>query len=413
MADQLLPTDEARRHALVVRGGRLFRVPAGFYLMSPRRLGPLLRSPVLSLRGKLRLLAEPLVARKINKLLGSEGGEQNNCDESVASFVCRRLGRETYERLVQPLVAGIYTADAANLSMAATMPEFLAMEREHGSLLRASLRRPAAVDARSAIRNPRTGIESASGARYASFVAPRDGMSSLVAALAKRLPMGAVRLNAPVESLILREDGRWHVSRAESGTTETFDAVIVALPAYAAARVFRTCDAELAADLAAIPYAGCAVVSCAYRRSQFARPLDGFGFVVPQIERRRLIAGSFASNKFPGRAPHDAALIRAFVGGSLQPDLAGLPDAELVPLVRDELADLLQIVGEPLWADIARWPNSMPQYQLGHLDLVTRIEQRAARLPALALAGNAYRGVGIPQCIASGEAAAARVLSGL
>ncbi|MEX2316908.1 MAG: protoporphyrinogen oxidase [Pirellulales bacterium] len=401
IAGKLLPTDETRRRALVVHGGRLLAIPAGFYLMSPRRLWPLVRSPVLSVRGKLRLLAEPLVPPRGGVIeQGTGSGERGaesfipERDESVASFASRRLGREAYERLVQPLVAGIYTADAAKLSMAATMPEFLRYERENGSLLRATLN---------------SDSDSTSGARYGSFVAPRDGLGSLVAALVERLPAGCVRLGTRVIQIGRVANGDWQLEFEPRAAIEHYDAVIVALPSHAAAGILETHDAKLAAELSAIPYAGCVVVSCAFQRDQIADALDGFGFVVPQIENRRIVAGSFASNKFPGRAPQGNVLIRTFVGGSLRPELMGLPDEDLRRLVLDELADLLTIVGRPQWVDIARWPQSMPQYQVGHLSRVAQIERLAARWPSLALAGNAYQGVGIPQCIASGEAAADRV----
>jgi len=402
LIDELLPTDDTRRRAHVVHEGRLLPIPAGFYLMSPRRLGPILTSPLLSLRGKLRLLAEPLVPRRgrlsVEEGAGSRWQEARSDDESVASFARRRMGREVFERLVQPLVAGIYTADSEKLSMAATMPDFLAHERVHASLLRATVRM-------------QKGGESASGARYGLFVAPKFGMGSVVNALVGRLPPGAVRLSTPVHRIQQLARGDWLLEVGEKREAAEFDAVIVALPAHAAARALQSLDASLASELAAISYAGCVVVSCGFRRDQIAHPLDGFGFVVPQIEGRKIVAGSYASNKFPGRAPLDDVLIRTFVGGSLQPQLMELPDDELRRIVLDELADLLTITGQPKFTDIARWPLSMPQYHVGHLSRVERIEQRANRWPGLALAGNAYHGVGIPQCIASGEAAAERVVT--
>jgi len=402
IADQLQRTDETRRRALVVRGGRLLPIPSGFFLMSPRKLWPLLTSPVLSLRGKLRLLAEPLVRRRKPSPTGRGQAEG---DESVAAFARRRLGREAFERLVQPLVAGIYTADPEKLSMAATMPEFLSYEHQHGSLLRATLT-TAPLNSPSA--------DHASGPRYALFAAPEQGMASLVSALAARLPRDTINLNARIMQLHRQVDGRWRLdfgSNPQSAirNPQSFDAVILAVPAPAAASLLVSLDAELAAELAAIPYAGCAVVSFGFTRDQIAHPLDAFGFVVPEIERRRIIAASFASLKFPGRAPADHVLIRVFVGGALYPERVDLPDADLRQLALDELTDLLRISGEPLVADIARWPNSMPQYHVGHLDRVARIESLTARHPGLALAGNAYHGVGIPQCIASGETAAEQV----
>lgn len=421
VAERLLPTDERHRRALVVRRGQLLPVPEGFLLMSPGRLWPLVTTRVLSLPGRLRLLAEPLVRRRAEERVQGSGFRTNDqgdltselrilnppSDESVESFATRRLGRETFERLVQPLLAGIYTADPAKLSMAATMPEFLADEQQYGSLLRAAVTR--AARAKREQKRATASVASESGARYGKFVAPPDGMGSLVETVASRLPAGSVRLGARVTSLRRREDGRWEVQDAADDTAEIFDAVILALPAYETARLLSGCDAELAVLLKEIPYASAVVVGFGYRRDQVEHPLDGFGLVVPQVEGRQIIAASFASVKFPGRAPADRVLIRAFVGGALQPELAELSEERLCHMAHEELSQLLGIAGQPQWCDVARWRRSMPQYHLGHVQRVDEIERRVAEWPGLELAGNAYRGVGIPQCVHSGEQAAQRV----
>ncbi len=419
LANELLSTDESRRRAFVVKNGKLIPIPDGFFLMSPRKLLPLLASPILSLPGRIRLLAEPFIPRgPASTKLNPEPRTPNPRDESVASFARRRLGRETFERLVQPLVAGIYTADPEKLSMAATMPEFLAQERDHGGLLRARRRLGRLSD---------QSTNNASGARYSLFAAPKDGIASLVQALVARMTLSAIHLNAPIESVSQMSDGRWqldfgfrisdfglahgssNLQSAFRNPQSVFDALILAVPAHAAAELLNRQDHSLATELSAIEYAGCAVVSLAFQRKQIGHSLDGFGFVVPQVEHRCIIAASFASQKFPGRAPAGAALIRVFIGGALQPELLELPDDDLRQLAIDELRDFLHITGEPLLADIARWPRSMPQYHVGHVDHIARIEELAARHPTLALAGNAYHGVGIPQCIASAESAAERL----
>lgn len=407
IANRLLPTDDARRRAMVVRDGRLLPVPQGFYLMSPRRLRPILESPVLSWPGKLRLLAEPLIPRGRSTAAGE--------DESVASFATRRLGRETFERLVQPLVAGIYTGDATRLSMAATMPEFLAFERHHSSLLRATLRRRTGHFSDQSPTSPEI---TASGARYGLFAAPDGGMATLIAALANRLPHESIQLNTQVGQITRTEENRWELrffSRRSPlvARRSSYDALILAVPTHAAARLLRSAAPELSAALSEIEYASCTVVSLACRRSQISDPLDSFGFVVPRSENRRIVAASFASQKFSGRAPADGVLIRVFVGGAMSPELADLPDDDIRELVRRELADLIDFRGEPLWTDIARWPRSMPQYHVGHLERIARIEQLVSRQRFLALAGNAYHGVGIPQCVHSGERAAEEIVDHL
>lgn len=388
-SEQLIPTSTEQRQAMVVCRGRLERVPEGFMLMAPRRLWPLVTTPILSLRGKLRLFGELFVGR-----------QQASGDESLAAFTRRRLGREAFERLVQPLVGGIYAADPEKLSLRATLPRFIDMEQRHGGLLKASWKTKNADDG-----------ERGSGARYGLFVAPRDGMSSLVEAIAARLPPASVRLKQHVEHLTPTADGGWKVGIEHEGRRSELpcDAVIVTAGAPIAARLLRPMDATLADRLAEIPYAGTSIVSLAYPRDRVSRGLDSFGFVVPAIEQRQILAASFSSVKFPGRAPQGSVLVRVFIGGACQSELANLSDERLLEIATGELAELIGARGEPLLAEIARWPASMPQYHLGHCERVDAIEQAVQAWPTLALAGNAYRGVGIPHCIRSGETAAEQI----
>lgn len=383
LAEQLLPTREAQRRAYVVRRGKLLPVPLGFHLLAPSRVWPIARSPLLSWQGKVRLLCEPLVRRR-----------REIDDESLASFARRRLGREAFDRIVQPLVAGIYTADAERLSMAAALPRFVEMERQSGSLMRA------------AWRSRQADATAASGARYGLFVAPREGMSSLVDALCRRLGERGVERGGEVTDL-MRADELWSVTAADQ--RESFDAVLLALPAHAAARLVQKTSEELASALETIPYAGSAIVVAAYARERIAGALEGFGFVVPAVERRHILAASFSSSKFDGRAPDGRVLIRAFLGGAERPEQLELDDETLVKRTEADLAELLGVRGPPELTRVVRWPRSMPQYHVGHLAVVDRIEKLAARWPSLALAGNAYHGVGVPNCIHSGEQAAERI----
>ena len=393
-ADQLIPTSGEHRGALVVNRGRLVRVPEGFMLLAPARLWPLVTTPLLSPLGKLRLLCEPWVRRR-------EGDD----DESLAGFARRRLGREAFERIVQPLSAGIYTADPEKLSLRATLPRFIEMERRHGSLIRGARKEQAAADAENA--------QQGSGARYSLFVTPREGMSSLVAAVAGSLPQGTVRLGCSAESIAADPAGGWQVRIAGDSQPLACDGLIVATPAAQAARLVANFDPVLSGELAGIESASTAVVVLAYRREQIGRPLDGFGFVVPAVEKRRILSGSFSSVKFPGRAPQDAVLIRVFLGGACQGELVDLDDRRLVQIACEELAELISAAGAPLWSEVVRWHRAMPQYHLGHSGRVARIEQAVEHWPALALAGNAYHGVGIPHCIRSGELAAEQVAAAL
>lgn len=386
LENELLPTDAARRRALVVSRGQIREVPEGFVLMAPRKLGPTLATPLLSLRGKLRLLREPFVARR-----------RSEADESVAGFCRRRLGDEVFERIVQPLVGGIYTADPDRLSMAAAFPQFVRQEREHGSLYRAAR---AAAEPTS---------DASSGARYGLFVAPRGGFEQLIGAIAARLPDDRVALNTPVSDCEPTGDG-WRLRGADGAALGAFAAVVVALPASAAAQTVGGFDGALGDELSSIAYAGASIVCLGVRDEQIAAAPNGFGFVVPAIERREILAASFASYKFPGRAPEGRTLIRVFVGGALQPELADRDDDALIAIARRELADLVGLSGEPELRFVARWPRRMPQYHVGHVQRVERIERAARRWPGLVLAGAAYRGVGVPQCVRSGEQAAERVL---
>ncbi len=389
--DQLVETDDQHRGAFVVRKGKLHRIPQGFIIMAPSRVWPVVTTPILSPWAKLRMAAEFFVPKR-----------KDDSDESLAGFVIRRFGRQTYDRLVQPLIGGIYTGDPSRLSLQATMPRFREMEKGHGSLIRAVMRQ--------AKKQPKADRDS-SGGRYSMFVAPRDGISSLVQAIANRLSEGSIQLNADVSGLQRQADGSWQVSLG-SGASEAarFDAVVVATPAKTTAKLVQETDSVLAEELSAIHHSGCCIVTLGYHRSQIEHPMDGFGFVVPAVEKRKIISGSFSSVKYPGRAPDDQVLIRVFIGGALQAELLDLADDELKRIAVDELAELMGIKGAPLLTRIARLPASMPQYYVGHKERVEAIRQRAADAGGLFLTGNAFQGVGIPFCIFGGEKTAGRVI---
>lgn len=390
LEDALIGTEPAERRAMVVRDGKLYPVPRGFQLMAPARIGSILTTPVLSLAGKLRLACERFVPQR----------SKNEAEESLAQFATRRLGREVYQRLVQPLVAGIYSADPEKLSVLATLPRFVEMEATFGSLTRAARARTGRDLASS----------SGSGARYGLFVAPRDGVSMLVESIARQLPADVVQLGAKVEQLARKADGSWTLKVDGRAEELSADGVVLATPSSAAATLLADVDSQLSRDLASIPYSSCAIVVLGYKSDQIRRPLHGFGFVVPAIEGRRIIAASYSSSKFANRAPADHVLIRVFIGGALQAELVDLPDEQLRAIACEELGELLGIRDEPLKCHIVRWRNSMPQYHVGHGRLVDRIQRQVEQLGGLALAGNAYRGVGIPQCIRAGELAAEKLL---
>ena len=378
LESRLIQTNEKYRRSFIVRDGRLRAVPEGFQLLAPSRMWPFLTSDIFSLAGKARMAAELFLPRK-----GTNGTQ----DESLASFVRRRLGREALERMAQPMVGGIYTADPETLSLRATLPRFLDMEREHRSLILAMLRQ-------SHVQKSGT-----SGARYSLFLSFERGMQVLVDELAKLKT--DIRLNTRVQSLRLN-NSTWNIT---TNTGEQFEAesVCLAVPAYIAAALL---NGSVAAKLGQIKYASTATINFAFKRSAVNHPLNGFGFVVPFIEKRSLIACTFSSVKFSGRAPDDHVLLRAFAGGALQPEIFALDESEMASRVETDLRELLGITSKPLFIEVAKWERSMPQYEVGHLDRINEIEKEVSKLPGLTLAGNSYRGAGIPDCIRSGERAA-------
>jgi oxygen-dependent protoporphyrinogen oxidase len=392
LEDRLVRTDDRYRRTFVWFGGRLHPLPDGFQLLAPTRLRPFLASRLFSWPGKLRMALDVLLPRG-----GGLVPRALDRDESLGSFVRRRLGAEALERVAQPLIAGIYTADPDELSLAATMPRFLDLERRERSVALALWR--------AGRRVPQPGT---SGARWSLFVSLRGGMGELVEALAARLPAGAVLLKQRVAG-ITRAGGGWRLDTG-SGDSVNADAVIVATESHVASRLLRYVDPAAASLLAEVSYASSATVTVAYRRADIPHPLEGFGFVVPRVERRALLACTFSSVKYPGRAPEGLALLRCFLGGALDEGALERSDDELAATARAELRDALGIAAEPILVRVRRWPHAMPQYRVGHLDRVDAIERALGRLPGLVVAGSGYRGVGISDCVRSGEAAAARVL---
>jgi protoporphyrinogen/coproporphyrinogen III oxidase len=387
---ELIPTRAEFRRTMVVRAGRLVEVPEGFSLMAPSRLGPVLRSELFSPLGKLRIALEPFIPAR------RDGGE-----ESLASFVTRRLGREVLDRVAQPLAGGIYTADPERLSITATMPRFVEMERRYGSVCKGL---------RAVERARGAAAKLDSGARWSLFLSLRSGVGAMPAAIAAKLA-GAIRSATEVRSIV-REGDFWRV-QLDGGASAMGDAVICAVPAFAAASILSATNERLARQLIQISYVSAAVVNMAFREADFPARPRSFGFVVPIAERRRIIAGSLSSLKYENRAPAGFITARAFVGGVLQNEMMRQSDDDMIAAVRDEFRALLGISAPPQFAIVRRWPDSMPQYVVGHLARVAEIERLAADTPAFALAGAAYRGVGIPDCIRGGEGAAEKIITQL
>jgi oxygen-dependent protoporphyrinogen oxidase len=391
----LIGTGDTHRRSFIVRQGKLQPVPDGFYLLAPTRIWPTITTPIFSWPGKIRMSADLFLPRK--KLSSATD------DETLASFVRRRLGREALDRMAQPMIGGIYTSDPEELSLRATMPRFLDMEQEHRSLILAMWRQ----------RQKTRQNHQAAGPRYGLFVSLNQGMVRLVEALRQRIPADSIHLNTQVAALRKSPSGHRWILDLTNGTQLEADAVCLALAAFQSADLLQGFDTQLATKLRSIRYASTATVNLAYRLEDIPRSLDGFGFVVPAIEKREILACTFSHMKFSGRAPRNHALLRAFMGGALQPKAFDYEDPEMIRIVRQNLHELLGIEKPPLFALVERHAQAMAQYRLGHLDLVAEIEALVKPHPTLQLAGNGLTGIGIPDCIRRGEECAGRILGAL
>lgn len=386
--DQLIGISPQHPRSFLSRGGRLLPIPHGFHFLAPASLWPAVKTPIFSWRGKLRMAMEPFIQPR-----------KDTADETLESFVVRRLGREALDRLAQPMVAGIYSADPGRLSMKATFPQFLQWEQQHGSILKALHQ----------LKRKRKSTDRASGARSSVFLSLCKGLQSLVDALVSSMPEGTIRLNSKVTKVMRGGDGRWRIV-LQHGAVEAADALCLALPAPKAAEILVTASVPLAHALEGISYRNLITVNLALPRSAVEHPLDGMGFFIPAIENRTVLACTFSSIKFFGRAPDSQALLRAFLGGARHEELLRCSDREIERMVLDDLGPLMGLRCRPEQIYVHRHPGIMPQYHVGHTDRVTEIESAVAEIPGLALAGNAYHGVGIPDCIHSAEQAASNIM---
>ena len=386
---ELLTTTPTQDRAYVATKNGIEPLPRGFSLMLPVDVETVLASPILSEAGKQRFLQEEQVP-------------PGDCsvDESLESFAVRRFGSEVFERLIQPLAGGIYTADPKTLSMQATMQRFIDMEQEFGSLIAAG----------KAKRKKEAASAETSGARYGLFRAPKGGIGRLIHWMVDAIKRADLRINQTVTA-VDKTDAGWQVTTGE-GSIDA-DAVVIATGAAVAGQLLKSVDQSLASGLSTITAASSAIVVLAVDRQQFQSPLatdfGGYGIICPHVLGRQAIACSFSSNKFSNRAPDAKVLVRCFIGGALQAELVNHSDSELLQIAMSELQHWLGLEGDAEWAKFYRWRNCMPQYTLGHLDRVAQIEQRVGDQIGLELAGNSYRGVGIPACIESGTAAARRL----
>ena len=385
--NEIIGTCPDNRRSFILQSGRLVPVPPGFYLIAPSDLVAFLKTPLFSLSGKFRMMMEPFIPMK------------NIEDETVADFVRRRLGKECLERVAQPMLAGIYTGDPEKLGMASTVPRFLEFERKYGSVLRGLF----------AEKQKREKKIEVSGPRYSLFLSFKKGMATLVDSLAQNLSGVTIRLNSQVKEIV-RESAskKWRVVFS-SGEGRTMDAVVLALPAHAISRILEKTEPFLASALGAVPYESVATVNLAYKKQEVGHALDGFGFVVPKAEANAILAASFSSRKFEGRAPVGCVLIRAFVGGAFGKRFWEMEDFELLREVRREIEQVLRITGAPVFSLLSRYPRAMIQYPPGYPRKIEQMKQMFRQTQGLYGAGPVFASAGTPDCIRQGQETAGEI----
>lgn len=387
LESELMPTIEATRRVYIAWKGGLHPLPEGLVLAVPTQVMPMVKTPLFSLAGKARMGLEPLVPRR-------EFGPDD--DESIGDFVTRRLGREMTERLAAPLLGGIFAGDATEISIRATFPQFVEMEKKHGSLV-------------VAMRAARKAMGASSGKPPPSaFLSLKGGVGTLVDALAKSLG-DRIRKGARVARISRADAGRWRVE-VEGAEAIVADDVVVAAPSHAAVEALRGVDAELERELGAIQYASTATVFLAYERADVKHPLDAVGFLVPRPLGRPILAATWASSKWEHRAPEGGVLMRAFFGGAWGEELLAKSDEELVETARGELGALMGLEAKPLFSQVFRFVRASPQPKVGHLGRVARIRARLGALGGLHIAASGFDGVGIPDCVRQGNDVATAIL---
>ena len=398
--DDELPTNESRKRTWILSRDKLHEMPDGIFMFAPTKFLPFATTDLFSWPGKIRMAMDLFIPRK--KVMPEEFNE-----ETLESFVVRRMGRECLDRLAEPLVGGVHASDPSQMSLAATFPRLLEMEQKHGSLMKGfiaarrmveEMRRkyPAKRD-----EKPRT--------FFTSFV---NGMQQLTDRMAGAAGRERMRTGVAVSSLQHTSVGGWR-SLLSDGSAIDGDAVIIATESWAAEPLVRPHDKAIADALASIPASSSATISFAFNEDEVGFDLNAFGVLCPLVEGRALMAATYSSTKWPGRAPAGKVLLRGFVGGPHNQEVMERSDEELVQVVRSEFRDILGLNpnAKPLFTRVFRWHLGMPQYTMGHLSRVELIEERSAKIPGLALAGGCYRGVGLPNCVESGERAVSKILT--
>jgi oxygen-dependent protoporphyrinogen oxidase len=395
LGDRLLCTNDENRKVFILSRGKLHALPEGFMLMIPTSFTPFLKSSLISLRGKFRMAMDLFLPRK-----------RSDEEESLAQFVRRRLGDEALEKIAEPLVAGIHAGTPETMSIKSTFPRFIQLEEQYRSLIMGMLARK---------RMARDFAQRRSGPERTMFMSLIEGMMELTDALKARLNERSLLSDRKVSRInLIRDIDPSHDSiyevHMEGNESLRADCVILATPVYITAELLQDLDGTLSDVLLSIPCVSTATISLAYRGGEIHHPLDGFGFVIPRTEKRKIMASTWTSVKFSHRSPPDAILLRAFVGGAQNEELLEMDDGKIIDMARKELVDIMGITADPILTRIYRWNKSMPQYKVGHAETLGRLEERLLRYPGLYLTGCAYRGIGISDCIHDGKLMAENAL---
>ena len=415
LGDSLIGSNDGQRRTYILHRGRLVPLPDGLMFLVPTRLWPMVTTSLLPLSSKLAMAAELFAKRP-------SGNSDRDADESVASFVRRHFGAAMLENIADPLLAGVYGGDSGALSVRSVLPRFFEMERQHGSLTRATLRamrlrRKARANSSGTAPLDSGGTGAAPRNALPLFMTLRDGLEQLTGKLVEHLDMARVHLGQPVTGIEMAPGraadrcGRRYGIICEGGLRFDTDALILAMPTHQCSRLLSPLDSTLGGLLGEIPYSSSMTVSMGYAEGAREHLPPGFGYLVPRKEGRRMLACTFVHRKFNYRAPEGKALLRCFLGGSRDPEALNLSDDEAVTLVRQELREILSFSFDPLFCRIHRWPASMAQYPVGHAGRLTKIQHRLEGLPGVHLAGNAYSGIGISDCIRTGRSAAQRAIA--
>ena len=386
LSDEVINTKEGGQ-TFILWKGKLRSLPEGFILMIPTKILPFICNSLISIPGKLRMALDLVLPK----------GDPDK-DESLAEFVGRRFGSEVVEKIAEPLVAGIHAGNPETMSVKSSFRRFIDMEQKYRSLIIGMLKMR---------REAKRAVEE-KGQKYTMFLTLKNGLAELVEAIVKELDRDSILTGKSVEKIEKSSEG--YVVHIEGKEPIKADSVILTTPAYVSAKLIKEIDPAMSADLEKISYVSTATVSLAFKKADIKEPLKGFGFVVPRLEGRKIMAATFSSQKFSYRAPKDSVLVRCFVGGAKNEELVDLEDEEMIKMVREELAGILGIEAQPILAKVYKWKKAMSQRNVGHCEVVKSLDDKQTQHPGLFLTGSAYKGVGLSDSVHNGELAAQSAL---